>query len=159
MNWLSIYGGCIPAILLLCATGCGSAGDYHPVTGKVTLDGQPLADARVVFTPTDETGQSAFGKTDASGTYSMISGTNKGVTPGSYKVSVTSSPPESTETVDPAAVASSGEEYEKMLQNYDSAPKAPRFKDPIPSEYNSQTTLTCNVESGTNTYDIAIETK
>jgi hypothetical protein len=55
------------------------------VTGKVTLDGQPVAGARVIFTDGKETnmptGPTAL--TDEAGEYALV-----GVPPGSYKVVV-----------------------------------------------------------------------
>jgi hypothetical protein len=55
------------------------------VTGKVTLDGQPIAGARVIFTDGKETnmpsGPTAL--TDEDGEYALV-----GVAPGSYKVVV-----------------------------------------------------------------------
>lgn len=41
------------------------------VTGKVTLGGEPLVGATVIFTPTAE-GSASFGTTDATGTYKLI---------------------------------------------------------------------------------------
>ena len=52
-------------------TGCG-AGDRPPlgeVKGKVTLDGQPLQEVIVTFTP--EVGRPAAGLTDANGMYEL----------------------------------------------------------------------------------------
>lgn len=41
------------------------------VTGKVTVGGQPLAGARIVFTPKDEGGSPSMGKTDEQGNYKL----------------------------------------------------------------------------------------
>ncbi len=51
--------------------GCPGRSDLGQVTGKVTLDGKPLADARVEFSPTQQ-GSIATGRTDASGEYSLM---------------------------------------------------------------------------------------
>ena len=63
--------------LLLSAVGCGdSKFKFAPVEGRVTLDGQPVASARVTFMPqtsrTDgEAGPYSTGETDADGRYSL----------------------------------------------------------------------------------------
>jgi hypothetical protein len=58
--------------LVLTAFGCGGGPRIVPVSGQVTLDGQPLADAQVVFRP-DSTelnpGPASHGKTDAEGRF------------------------------------------------------------------------------------------
>src|SRR6476660_1073784 len=51
--------------------GCGSRGDLASVRGKVTLDGQPLPDAFVVYAPTIN-GTTSYGRTDARGNYEMM---------------------------------------------------------------------------------------
>jgi len=55
---------------LLALTGCGPS-NVGKVTGKVTFDGQPLADALVTFSPTKEGGSSSLAMTDSSGVYSL----------------------------------------------------------------------------------------
>lgn len=68
--------------------GCGP--DYPetiPVSGTVTLDGQPVAGAAVVFTP--EEGQKATGTTDASGRFELSSfQLGDGAVPGRHRVTV-----------------------------------------------------------------------
>jgi len=65
--------------LLAITVGCGdSKFKFAPVEGRVLLDGQPVAKARVVFMPqtrTDdgETGPYSGGETDADGRYSLAS--------------------------------------------------------------------------------------
>jgi hypothetical protein len=58
--------------LVLAACGCGSGARIVPVSGQVTLDGQPLADAQVIFRP-DSTelnpGPASHAKTDAEGRF------------------------------------------------------------------------------------------
>src|SRR5262245_45159556 len=59
--------------LLALASVAGCGGPEHPpvgrVTGTITLDGQPLGDATVMFQPPD--GRPAQGTTDKSGKYSL----------------------------------------------------------------------------------------
>lgn len=81
-------------LTLLCAllalSGCGGgAGKPVPVEGKVTLDGEPIADVTLVFTPTDGKGQRAHGKSGSDGTFRLTTrNTGDGALPGSYKVTV-----------------------------------------------------------------------
>jgi hypothetical protein len=74
--------------LLLAGCGGASISGLVPVTGKVTLDGQPLSGAQVVFVPSGGTGRAASAATDASGVYSLVTNTDKGAMPGNYKVQV-----------------------------------------------------------------------
>ena len=70
MNWIR-NGGWLACLVCL-VLGCGVS-DQPPlgrVTGKVTLDGQPLVGVIVNFQP--ETGRAATAETDASGNYDLI---------------------------------------------------------------------------------------
>jgi hypothetical protein len=70
--------------------GCNSSGlDLAPVTGVVTLDGQPVADAGLYFTPVDaKQGPPAVGTTDAEGVFSMITANQEGAVVGEHRVAV-----------------------------------------------------------------------
>ncbi|HUG67836.1 MAG TPA: carboxypeptidase-like regulatory domain-containing protein [Pirellulaceae bacterium] len=60
-------------LLVLTAAGCGAKYQTAPVSGTITLDGQPLGDATVTFTP-EAVGLDAptsSGRTDASGNYTL----------------------------------------------------------------------------------------
>jgi hypothetical protein len=63
--------------ILLFAAGCGGPPyRVQPVSGTVTLDGRPLADARVSFEPRREgeafvAGPGSYGKTDGAGRYQL----------------------------------------------------------------------------------------
>jgi len=88
MAWHALRLGL--AIGLAVLVGCGGPSNVGSVTGKVTLDGQPLADAVVTFSPTKEGGSSGVGKTDAGGNYvlSYYAGVS-GAEIGENKVSIT----------------------------------------------------------------------
>ena len=68
---------CRPAVLA--AAGCGGAdGEADrpprlPVTGTVTYNGAPLADAQITFNPETAGGTAAFARTDAEGHYELTS--------------------------------------------------------------------------------------
>lgn len=77
---------------VLVLTGCQSDGYAElglvEVTGKVTLDGQPLPNANVVFESADK--GTASGVTDSSGNYSlMYDSETPGATPGPKTVRIT----------------------------------------------------------------------
>lgn len=58
--------------VLLPLVGCGgNSEDTHPVTGRVTLDDQSLAEAQVEFFPVAE-GSSASAFTDENGNYELV---------------------------------------------------------------------------------------
>jgi len=75
-------------VFLLVTLGCGSK--LCMIVGQVTLDGQPLENATVLFTPTEEDqGESASGFTGENGRYTIHTATGKpghGTTKGTYIV-------------------------------------------------------------------------
>lgn len=69
--------------------GCGEdvGVELVPITGVVTLDSKPLANARVIFAPTN--GRPSAGTTDAEGRYELFYTVEEpGVLPGSHTVSI-----------------------------------------------------------------------
>ena len=84
----------LPLVLLLSSLSVGCGGDVSdapktvPVSGIITLDGNPLAGANVLYVPTDPKVNAFSGTTNAEGKYSLSQGLNKGAVPGSYKVVV-----------------------------------------------------------------------
>jgi hypothetical protein len=79
-----LLAGC--ALWLLALSGCTKGGAEKPklvpVQGTVTMDGQPLVGASVMF------GGVALGETDANGHYELSKGKEKGVPAGDYTVVV-----------------------------------------------------------------------
>ena len=81
----------ITACILGLASGCSRGRQYpptHSVSGVVTVEGQPVADAIVSFLP--DNGQNpANGSTDASGRYELTSFTRgDGAMEGSFRVTI-----------------------------------------------------------------------
>lgn len=118
--------------------GC-APGDRPPlgnVSGAVTLDGQPLADAEVCFAPAQ--GRPSLARTDSSGRYALnYVGTTKGAMVGSHRVYISWPLPDSDEEpVKPTAA-----------------------RPPIPERYNRKSTLTAEVRGGSNTFDFKLESK
>ncbi len=79
--------------LLLLASGCGG-GHGASVSGRVTLDGKPLDTGTVTFHP-EGGGPTAYGGIHSDGSYQVKTGTQQGLPPGEYRVTVlaTTEPP------------------------------------------------------------------
>ena len=113
--------------------GCGGNPNLGKVTGTITLDGQPLADATIVFTP-DSGGSTSFGKSDSSGYYKMVfSDTEDGAWIGASKVSIRTG--------------------DVLPDNSGVIPEK------VPNVYNTRSTLTAEVKTGSNTFDWKLESK
>ena len=85
--------------------GCGGKYKMAPVTGTITVDGNPLADATVSFTPQAVGTESpaSTGKTDQAGKYSLslvIDGTN-GAVVGKHQVVIAKSFESSSDVATP----------------------------------------------------------
>ena len=86
----------VAALLGLVPAGCSDDGPpLAPVSGRVTLDGKPLAGKTVKFIPDPGTpGQGAGATTDAEGNYALLAARpgatrdTPGTPPGSYRVVV-----------------------------------------------------------------------
>jgi len=79
-------------IALVGISGCFGGGESLPeltiVTGTVTLDGNPLPGANVIFQP--QQGKTTFAMTDESGEYELMYNQDvAGAVPGNYTVKIT----------------------------------------------------------------------
>jgi hypothetical protein len=122
--------------------GCGGDGYSElglvPVSGTVTLDGQPLAGAKVSFEGDDK--RVAIGTTDAAGRYTlMYDSQTPGATPGPKVVRIT--------TADAEA------------EGGGAAEGAAPVKETIPARYNTQSELTADVSAGKTTFDFVLKSK
>ncbi len=123
--------------LILLAAGCGGPKNVGRVSGKVTLDGQPLPNALVVFGPKNGQTPSA-GTTDADGKYTLVrTRTVEGAELGEHTVRITTYRPG-----DP-----------------DADPPEPPAREKVPLRYNDQTELTAKVEAGDNPIDFDLDSK
>jgi len=80
----------------LILTGCGKASNIVPVSGRVTMDGQPLAEARITFQPVGDwqnpyPGPASYGVTDSAGhfTLTLIDSGQPGAMVGKHRVTIT----------------------------------------------------------------------
>jgi hypothetical protein len=160
------------SLFVLCAVsiciGCGSDAVEFPdraqVTGKVTLDGDPVAGADVVFVSTlEKGGHSATGRTNADGEYTLSSfGHEDGAVLGDYAVTVTK---------DPSAVTKQQDEDDagddtSTFGNEDTPEPGDNdrnstfvAKNVLPPQYASsvETSLLVKVEAGSNDIPLELE--
>jgi len=124
------------ALSIGCAKPPGPETAY--VSGVVTLDGTPVPNAVINFTPAN--GRPSVGFTDANGEYELIyTASRQGALLGEHTVRIKS------------AESSGGGEG--------NAPKIAASKESIPAKYNTKTELTAQVESGSNTIDFELKSK
>lgn len=107
------------AVALSCCLlmGCGEGGPrLVPVEGKVTLDGKPLANKTIMFSPqTGTQGNGAGGIIDGEGNYKLTAVTpgstqaRPGIAPGDYRVMVMEQMAASTNTTSTGEGAASAE--------------------------------------------------
>ncbi|QDT53299.1 hypothetical protein Pan44_13150 [Caulifigura coniformis] len=117
------------AVVLL--AGCSRNELLSEVTGRVTLDGRPLTDAMIIFSPTG-TGTTSYGRTDSDGRYRMLFRDNEyGAWLGENLVRIS--------TFD--------------LGSGDVAGK----KELVPAVYNTRSTTKVTVASGANTHDFDLK--
>jgi hypothetical protein len=121
---------CAAGALLAIAIGCSGDPKFVPVSGVVSLDGKPYGKAAVSFQPigsmeNPNPGRGSSAYTDDSGQFVLISDDNKGAVVGKHLVRITT---RSKELVGEPGVGSP-----------DGTP-VNRPVDPIPPEWNSQST-------------------
>jgi hypothetical protein len=121
-------------VAALSLSGCGNG--LSKVSGQVTIDGQPVDGSKgsafvlVQFTPVSGKGANGTGVADESGRYSVATGSQTGLSPGEYYVTCT------------------------VRAEKPSAPTPdPKFSDPRKSG------LKCVVESGSNTFDVPLQSR
>ncbi len=141
---------CLVALAMLAVLpACSKAIKTEGVTGVITYNGEPLADATVKFIPTDATGSQSYGKTNEKGEYklqTLLGAADAGTTPGEYKVTV-----DCIETVETGnMIEENGEEKPETVA-----------ESLIPAKYNNAETsgLTATVKPGDNTinFDLSDE--
>lgn len=139
------------SVALLVLAGCGDSLNTGEVTGTVTLDGEPLDNAIVTFSP-EAGGPSAIGRTDAQGNYELYRRGDPGAMVGTHKVRVTSVQEADAEEVPEEAEASSDSDayMQQAMGTRPSAYNMAASQEKIPAKYNQDTTLVETVESGDN---------
>ncbi len=145
---------CVVACSLVCLAciGCGPDGpELGTVSGKVTMDGQPLTNGLITFEP-EAGGRASIGKTDSNGQYKLIRVEREGAEIGSHKVSVTTI----TEAEAVEDMGSDSDAYAKQAMGDASAYDSAEVAEPIPARYNVSTELVKEVKAGDNTIDLEL---
>ena len=135
--------GLVALAMLAVLPACSKAIKTEGVTGVITYNGEPLADATVKFIPTDATGSQSYGKTNEKGEYklqTLLGAADAGTTPGEYKV-----------TVDCIETYETG----NMIQENGEEKPETKARSIIPEQYNNAETsgLTATVVAGDNTFN------
>ena len=130
--------GCLAGLLpLLC--GCGEKATGQAVSGSVTLDGQPLEEGQILFTPLQE-GPSANAEIKG-GRYQLPKARGPG--PGKYRVEIRAY--KDTGKTERAEVAGSTEVVVIPI---------------IPARYNQNSELEAEIVEGVeNTFDFALQSR
>lgn len=125
--------GFVLALAVCMSLGCSGVDpgpELAEVTGKVTLDNQPLPNARVVFIPEDGPASAAI--TNEAGEYELMGKSGaKGGVPGNNRVEIST----------------------------DLDGTRDRAKEKALPKYNTATTLSAQVEVGSNNFDFKLESK
>ena len=151
---------CLAAVcclVCLAVPGCGPGGpELGTVTGKVTLDGKPVTNGLVTFTP-EAKGGASIGKTDANGQYELLYLDRKGALLGQHKITVTTLQEAATTT----GMRSDSPEYAKQAASAanQSAYNSAKVVEPIPARYNTNTELVKEVKSGSNVIDLELKSE
>ena len=120
--------------LALLISGCSGTDDgYGRVQGVVKLDGEPLPDATVEFTPVNGVGMTTYGRTDSRGEYDMMASEKKwGSAVGMNKV---------------------------KISTYDVIDSSHSIPEKVPMKYNARSELEREVKSGSNTFDFDLSSE
>jgi hypothetical protein len=127
-------------VIFVASTGCGGGGvddypDIGSVTGTITMDEKPLANATVAFVPADNSRMS-IGATDEDGYYElMYSATIEGAKIGEHTVKISTRRP-----------AGPGEDGEWEAGTPET----------VPNKFNSKSTLKKKVENGSNDFSFEL---
>ncbi|MFH1922304.1 MAG: DUF6795 domain-containing protein [Planctomycetota bacterium] len=146
MSATRFLGPCFALLLVsLLAAGCGgSDGQFAPVEGTVTLDGEPLAGARVEFDL--DTGQPSYGKSDGSTSYGRTDAK------GHYEL-------KATHEKKGALVGKQVVRISTRDMTVDAEGKEVLVPERLPPKYHLNSELTADVSSGSNTIDFPLELK
>lgn len=144
MRNISLFIAILTTVVL---AGCSGKLATVMVTGTITYEGKPLADAEISFSPvTEGKGHPAYGITDGSGKYvlqTILGDVGAGTTPGEYMVTVAK-----LEKPKQVSQAPQTDSSGRPIVTAASLGPPPRLKSFIPDRYASVDTseLTATVE-------------
>jgi len=90
MRWMRPLAGVLVCLCVGCGGGSGlKEPDLAPVSGVVTVKGQPVANLMVQYEPTDVAGGLSFGVTDNQGRFQLkYKGQKSGAPVGTHRVRI-----------------------------------------------------------------------
>lgn len=128
------------AALSMALAGCGGSAkgpQLAPVSGVVTLDGQPLAGAHVVFQPAGEKASPSVADTGTDGTFQLaFNRASNGALPGSHTVRITT-----------ARIVTADDGKETVVE------------EKLPERYHAKSELKYDVPAEGSRFEIALESK
>jgi hypothetical protein len=140
-------------LTLVLSVGCGKSGPaMAPVKGRVTLDGQPIENAAVVFYP--ERGRAAMATTDQVGAFELTTFTQKdGALVGRHTISI-----KATEVMLPDQPKTFEEEAARGKNGGAKPLRRGIVKWKVPQGYSDPATsgLTADVRPGRNSIDLRL---
>jgi hypothetical protein len=134
--WLAtVFVACVGVLV----AGCGPANPQGrmAISGRVTLEGQPLDQGSIQFTALEGDSGIGSGGVIQNGSYSIE--TEKGLPPGKYRVRIFSG-------------ESAGAPADEMPGESSEAPR-----ERIPAQYNTESTLEIEVAPGKTTFDFNLD--
>ena len=143
-DWLAgtaamIVGGLV--VVLLCGCGGQDGPERAGVSGTVTAGSQPVEQGSITFMPSGQTTGPSAGGTIKNGSYSIDR--EHGPVVGSHRVQIRAM--RKTGKQVPAGPPAPPEAMVDEVEQF------------IPPKYNSQSTLTAEVQSGSNTLDFKLQ--
>lgn len=157
MNIRNRLVGCFLTLAFATTSGCttkfkadyGKLGLIH-VSGRVTLDGQPLAKAVITFDDTQD-GTFSFGQTDSGGNYRLrFDSDMAGVKPGRKIVRIST-----TRKI----LGLNSSEAEGEDGSNEQAGKSESAQELVPSRYNKKSELTADVSASTRAFNFELNSK
>lgn len=139
---------CAPLPIVLCllalaCPGCSSSDDQAGITGKVEIDGQPVAAGTITFLPQSGTSSPSAGAEIVGGTYRVP--VERGPKPGAFRVQVSSNR-KTGKRIPAGSPAPEGTLVDEVVEA-------------IPPQYNRESTLTATLAAGENAFDCSLSTK
>ncbi len=149
----------LSCVVLAILVGCSSGKPKtYQVTGAVTMKGQPVEGATVVFVPPEgATYQAATGITDASGNFKLSTFTGEdGAQEGEYRIKVSKFNVKKPTKEEQERYISI--EEERKMQFGDDKPAVPA-RNLLPPKYNDESTsgLAYTVKKGTNKVELQLD--
>jgi len=118
----------------LCCWGCGPGGDRAGVSGKITLDGQPLPSGSIAFEPIEGTQSPSAGAEIRDGSYAIDR--DKGPTSGKFRVKINSQR-KTGKKIAAGSPAPPGTLVDETVEA-------------VPARYNKQSQLRAELKAGSN---------